>query len=68
MMNNFSVKAVGSQLVRLVLKRTANYKKTVLKPQLPFAQLVEKISRKTSFEHTLIDAKTLQIHHFNNNK
>ena len=37
------VKALGPQLARITLKKILNHKSTALEPQLPFAQLVEKI-------------------------
>ena len=42
-MNDALVKALDPQLARLALKKIANHKSTALEPQLPSAQLVEKI-------------------------
>ena len=42
-LNDPLVKALGPQLARIALKNVANHKSTALEPQLPFAQLVEKI-------------------------
>ena len=42
-MNDALVKALDPQLARIALKKIANHKSTALEPQLPFAQLVEKI-------------------------
>ena len=42
-MNEALVKALDPQLARIALKKIANHKSTALEPQLPFAQLVEKI-------------------------
>ena len=42
-MNDALVKALDPQLARTALKKIANLKSTALDPQLPFAQLVEKI-------------------------
>ena len=42
-MNDALVKALDPQLARIALKKIANQKSTTLEPQLPFAQLVEKI-------------------------
>ena len=42
-MNDALLKALDPQLARIALKKTANNKSTALEPQLPFAQLVEKI-------------------------
>ena len=42
-MNDALVKALDPQLARIALKKIANHKSTTLEPQLPFAQLVEKI-------------------------
>ena len=45
-MNEALVKALDPQLARIALKRIAkNHKSTALEPQLPFAQLVEKINQ-----------------------
>ena len=44
-MNDALVKALDPQLVRKALKKIANHKSTALEPQLPFAQLVEKIQQ-----------------------
>ena len=41
--NEALVKALDPQLARIALKNIANYKSTALEPQLPIAQLVEKI-------------------------
>ena len=54
-MNDALVKALDPQLSRIVLKKIANHKSTALEPQLPFAQLVEKYTRKILQEHILID-------------
>ena len=42
-MNDALVKALNPQLARIALKQIVNHKSTALEPQLPFAQLVEKI-------------------------
>ena len=42
-MNDAHVKALGPQLDRIALKKIANHNSTALEPQLPFAQLEEKI-------------------------
>ena len=42
-MNDALVKALDPQLARIALIKIANHKSTALEPQLPFAQLVEKI-------------------------
>ena len=42
-MNEALVKALDKHLARMALKKIANHKSTALKPQLPFAQLVEKV-------------------------
>ena len=42
-MNDALVKALDPQLARIALKKIANHKFNALEPQLPFAQLVEKI-------------------------
>ena len=42
-MNDALVKALDPQLARIALKKIANHKSKELEPQLPFAQLVEKI-------------------------
>ena len=44
-MNDALVKALDPQLVRKALKKIANHKSTALEPQLPFAQLAEKIQQ-----------------------
>ena len=52
-MNDALVNALDPQLARIALKEIANHKSTALEPQLPFAQLVEKIHLEK--EHILID-------------
>ena len=47
-MNDALVKALDPQLARVALKKIPNHKSTALEPQLPIAQLVEKIHQ----EHT----------------
>ena len=42
-MNDGLVKILDPQLARIALKKIANHKSTELEPQLPFAQLVEKL-------------------------
>ena len=42
-MKDALVKTLDPQLARIALKKIANYYSTALEPQLPFAQLVEKI-------------------------
>ena len=42
-MTDALVKALDPQLARIALKKIANHKSTALEPQLPIAQLVEKI-------------------------
>ena len=51
-MNDAFVKAIDPQLARLALKKIANHKSTALVPQLPFARLVEKNTKKISQKHT----------------
>ena len=48
-MNDALVKALDPQLARISLKEIKNYKSNALEPQLPFAQLVEKIHKFYSF-------------------
>ena len=42
-MNDALDKAVDPQFARIALKKNENHKSTALEPELPFAQLVEKI-------------------------
>ena len=42
-MKDALVKALDPQLARIALKKIANHKSAAVEPQLPFAQLVEKI-------------------------
>ena len=42
-LNDALVKAFDPQLARIALKKILNHKSTALEPQLPFAQLVEKL-------------------------
>ena len=42
-MNDELVKALDPQLARIALKKISNRKSNALEPQLPLAQLVEKI-------------------------
>ena len=65
-MNDALVKAVGSQLARIALKKIAIHKSTALEPKLPFAQL-GKITGKILYEHKLIDAR-LNKHSFTYNQ
>ena len=44
-LNDAIVKALDPQLARIALRKIANHKSTALEPQLPFAQLVGKISQ-----------------------
>ena len=44
-MNDALVKAIDPKLTRIALKKIVNHKSAVLEPQLPFAQLIEKIHR-----------------------
>ena len=41
-LNDALVKELDPQIARIAQKKTASHKSTALKPQLPFAQLVEK--------------------------
>ena len=43
------------QLARIALIKIANHKSTALEPQLPIAQLVDKIHQEILHEHILID-------------
>ena len=53
-MNDALVKAHDPQLARIALKKIANHKSAALEPQLPFAQLVEKIHQEDiTRTHTL---------------
>ena len=45
-MNDEIVKTLNPQLAKLVLKKVANLKSTAMEPQLPFAQIMEKIHQK----------------------
>ena len=54
-MNDALVKALDPQLARIAFKNIANHKSTALEPQLPFAQLVNKNTKKTLQEHILTD-------------
>ena len=54
--NDALVKALDPQLARIALKKIANHKSTALEPQIPFAQLVEKI-HKEDITRTLIDRR-----------
>ena len=45
-MNDELVKTLNPQLAKLVLKKIANLKQTAMEPQLPFAQIMEKIHQK----------------------
>ena len=49
------VKALDPQLARIALRNIANHKSNALEPQLPFAQLVEKYTKKILHEHILTD-------------
>ena len=49
--NDALVKALDPQLARIALKNVANHKSTVLEPQLPFAQLIEKIHQDITRTH-----------------
>ena len=51
-MNDALFNELDPQLARKALKKVANHKSTALEPQLPFAQLVEKYTKKISQEHT----------------
>ena len=44
-MNDALVKALDAKLARIALEKIANYNLTALEPQLPFAQVVEKINQ-----------------------
>ena len=44
--NDVLVKALDPRLARMAVKNIANHKSTALELQLPFAQLVEKTSRR----------------------
>ena len=54
-MNDALVRALDPQLARIALKKIANHKSTALEPELPFAQLDEKIHNNILQEHILID-------------
>ena len=63
-MNDALVKALNAQLARIALKKIANHKSAALEPQLPFAQLVEKmhqedITRAHIYRHKLNTNSTL---------
>ena len=45
-MNDALVKALDPQLARIALKKFANHKSATMEPELPFAQLVERIHQK----------------------
>ena len=56
--NDALVKALDPQLARIALKKIANHKSTALEPELPFAQLVEKIHQE-DITRTHIDRHNL---------
>ena len=57
-MNEALVEALDPQLARIAIKKIANHKSTAREPQLPFAQLVEKIHQEY-FTRTHIDKHKL---------
>ena len=63
-MNDAIVKALDPQLAGIALKKIANQKSTALEPQLPFALLVEKYTKKILQEHILIDTNKYTFNSF----
>ena len=69
-MNDALVKALDPQLARIALKKIANHKSAALEPQLPFAQLVEKIHQeditRTHIDRHKINTNSTPSHSINN--
>ena len=69
-MNDALVKALVPQLTRIALKKIANHKSTALEPQLPFAQLVEKLHQeditRTHIDRHKLNTNPTSSHSINN--